>query len=129
MFKWSIYLIKAFIAGALFLCLIPVNGQLNYRSRYTDARACDWTRNANWEVYNGSAWVTATDYPGQTLNNAATVTIRNFPANGYYFLTNTLPFPIGGLVVGETGTGLGRLYLGGIYGNLVNLRVNDDFTV
>lgn len=69
---------------------ITVNPLLQYRS----AQSGNWTTLANWQQYNGSGWVTATSYPGQTSNNCSNpmVTIR---ANHLMEIQNgsTIAFP------------------------------------
>ncbi|TCP21321.1 hypothetical protein EV195_12012 [Tenacibaculum skagerrakense] len=51
---------------------------------YRTVASGNWTNVAIWEVYNGSAWVAATNYPGQvagandvTIGNGVTVTINS----------------------------------------------------
>mgnify|MGYP001420711826 FL=1 len=48
-------------------------------SQYRTIATGSWTDPAVWEVYNGSAWSPAAEYPGQTLSSCsgALVTIRN----------------------------------------------------
>ena len=33
---------------------------------YRSVGSGDWTTVSNWEYYNGTSWVAATQYPGQT---------------------------------------------------------------
>jgi len=46
---------------------ISVVPPLIYRSKQTGS----WTTTTNWEQYNGSAWVTATKYPGEITNSCS----------------------------------------------------------
>ncbi|MGB9746463.1 MAG: hypothetical protein ACPLXM_06000, partial [Bacteroidales bacterium] len=71
-----------------FLSAISVSGQSagDYRTNVTGT--WNWNTVANWQVYNGSAWVVATDFPGQnpgtgtvTIQNNTNVTLNVTPAN------------------------------------------------
>lgn len=70
--------------------------QQNYRTRAVGS----WTTPAVWERQVGSVWSIATDYPGQFLNNAATITIR------HAVTVNGDPQTINGNVVVERGASL-----------------------
>ena len=64
---------------------------------YRSAGSGNWTNPANWEVYNGTAWVAATNYPGQTAGTN-TVTILG---GDTISLGSAIPFAIQGLFVGD----------------------------
>lgn len=65
----------------------------DYRS--TTTASGNWSTVANWETYNGTSWVAATDYPGQN-SGAGTVTIQ---AGASLSLGVTPAYSIGGLVI------------------------------
>ena len=94
----------------------------NYRSNTV---TMNWNVAASWQKYNGTSWVTSTDYPGQnacsgctvTIQNAHTVTLNITPANS-----------IGALVVGSGTNGI--LTLGTYTLNVAgNLTVNAGATI
>ena len=79
-----------------FLNLIYAQQTGDYRS----SGSGNWTDAANWEVYNGTTWVAATNYPGEVAGTNV-VSIEG----GYTIsLGSTIPFAIQGLIVGD-GTG------------------------
>jgi len=89
------------LCGILLLTATQTNAQSigDYRSTVA---VFNWTATGNWERWNGTNWVSSSDYPGQnpgtgtvTIRNGATVTINVSPTN-----------PIGGLVVGEGTSGV-----------------------
>ncbi len=59
------------------LLLIAKNLAGQITNDYRSLNTGNWSTIANWERFNGSVWVVATEYPGQTALNAETVTIRN----------------------------------------------------
>jgi len=71
---------------------LPAQAVGDYRSN--DALAF-WNAPATWQTWNGSAWLTATDYPGQNIGTGV-VTITD----GHLIILNVTPaFPIGSLVI------------------------------
>jgi len=55
---------------------------------YQTVNGGNWDNTAIWEVYNGTAWVAATDYPGQnsgtgnvTIQDGDNVSLNVTPAN------------------------------------------------
>jgi hypothetical protein len=69
-----------------------------------------WLTPGDWQRYNGTSWVTATEYPGQNPGTG-TVTIRN---NQDVALGSTIPFAIGALIF-ESGNNAMDLTFGGAY--------------
>jgi len=45
----------------------------DYRTRYTNTTVRDWNTATNWQIYNGSSWITASAVPSSSTN----VTIQN----------------------------------------------------
>lgn len=67
---------------------------------YRSSGSGNWTNAANWEVYNGTAWVAATNYPGEI---AGTNNVYILGGNTIS-LGSTIPSAIQALYVGD-GTG------------------------
>lgn len=72
----------------------------DYRSNVNPSG--NWSATGSWQRYNGSAWVAATDYPGQnsgtgtvTIRDGDNITLDASPANA-----------IGAFVVGEGASGI-----------------------
>lgn len=70
----------------------------DYRSNTTSG---NWNNSGSWQTYNGSSWVAASDYPGQSGATSATVTIRD----GHTITLTNSPSSIGNLVIGEGSSG------------------------
>ncbi len=83
----------------LFCAILCIGGSAfaQQTGDYRSAGSGNWTNPANWEVYNGTAWVAATNYPGQ-VGGTNTVTILG---GDTISLGSNIPFPIQGLVVGD----------------------------
>lgn len=88
-------LILFFILFFQFYPAKTVSGQSAGDYRTSTTGTWNWNTVANWQVYNGTAWVAATDFPGQnpgtgtvTIQNNTNVTLNVTPAN-----------PIGALVI------------------------------
>jgi hypothetical protein len=69
-----------------------------------------WLTPGNWQRYDGTGWVTATEYPGQNPGTG-TVTIRN---NQNVSLGSSIPFAIGALTF-ESGNNAMNLTFGGAF--------------
>ena len=82
-------LAKVLLLAVVFISITSAGfGQTtgNYRTIVTGT--WNWTTVANWQTYDGTAWVAATDYPGQnpgamavTIRNNTNVTLDVSPAN------------------------------------------------
>ena len=48
---------------------------------YRTQAAGDWTNNGTWQRYNGTAWVNATDYPGEATGTGAVSILNNVTLN------------------------------------------------
>lgn len=79
----------------LFMPLVHLEAQVagDYRTNATGT--WNWNTVANWQVYNGAAWLAATDFPGQNAGTG-TVTIQN---NTNVILNITPANPIGALTI------------------------------
>lgn len=121
------YFLKT-IATLVFILMLSTSfGQQNYRTRNTSGNN-NWTTASNWEVETTpGSWSTASQYPGQTANNAATVTIRNMTSGGEYRINASIPNAIGNLVVGVAGTNSAVLRFRN--NGTVNLDVNGNISV
>lgn len=91
------------IVSFLFFCSNSLYGQTagDYRTNVTGT--WNWSTVANWQYYNGTAWITATAYPGQnatvglvSVQTGTNVTLDVTPANALGSLsivgTGTLSF-------------------------------------
>ncbi len=81
-------------------CLLFIGNYLSAQA-VGDYRSHDglafWNTAATWQTWNGSAWVAATNYPGQATGTGV-VTITD----GHLIILNVTPaFPIGSLVIQE----------------------------
>jgi len=52
--------------AALFLAGVTAQAQSMNDYRTKDAMATTWSTDSHWEIYNGSAWVAASFYPGES---------------------------------------------------------------
>ncbi|MBF4473533.1 hypothetical protein [Flavobacterium sp. HJJ] len=102
------------LAGFLLFVVIlfgsTVFGQTtgDYRSKASGT----WTAVASWEYFDGSIWIPATNYPGQSAVAGATGTVTI--QGGFAITLNTnLPNSFTSLVIG--GTGSGKLIVSGSY--------------
>ncbi len=90
--------------STLFLIFLSVNviAQVSgdYQSNVNPTG--NWNAVGSWQTYNGSAWVAATNYPGEVVG-AGTVTIRD---GDNITLSNSPPNAIGALVIGEGASGI-----------------------
>ena len=124
----------AYTIGCISMCLMyylsisDVQAQTvgDYRSVNAGGTAY-WGNASTWQYYNGSAWVAATQYPGQN-SNAGTVTIT--PRN--YCLINVSPsFKIGNIVL-QSGTADNQddaTLLGFESGSSITLKVSGNVTL
>lgn len=64
----------------------PASG--DYRTRYTDGVNYMWSVASNWQVYNGSAWVTATTPPNSSTTNVTIRANSKMIINGNYEINN-----------------------------------------
>jgi len=81
------------------LCFLGVS----YAQEVGDFRSVgsgNWTDSGNWETYNGTAWVAATNYPGEVPGTNDVYIIGGATID----LGSTIPSAISGLIVGD-GTG------------------------
>jgi hypothetical protein len=104
---------------------------------YRTVASGNWTNVAIWEVYNGSAWVAATNYPGQAGNTANDVTI----SNGVTVTINSaIPNSINSVTLGDRTGGIETLLIGNTsslnvsqftiaYDGLLNWTVNKTFSL
>jgi hypothetical protein len=101
--------IQSLLLSALLLTAPFVMSQVagDYR---TDRANVTWLTPGDWQRYNGTTWVAATDYPGQNPGTG-TVTILN---NHGVTLGSSIPNPIGALVY-ETGNNSSLLTFTGAY--------------
>lgn len=88
--------LKGFLTVVLFaLAATIMNGQ--QAGDYRSTGSGNWTNSGVWEVFNGTAWVAATTYPGQ-LPGTNDVLIRG---GNTIRLGSTIPNGIGTLRVGD----------------------------
>jgi hypothetical protein len=71
----------------------------DYRSASTGV--WNWNIAANWQIYTGSMWITASDFPGQTTS-PNTVTTR--PYSTITINENITDYPIQNLVIEQNAT-------------------------
>jgi hypothetical protein len=76
----------------------------------TNKATVTWLTPGDWERYNGTSWVTATEYPGQNPGTG-TVTLKN---NQNVALGSSIPNAIGALTF-EPGNNAMNLTFGGAY--------------
>lgn len=76
---------------------ITVNPLLRYRSKNSG----NWTDPANWEQYNGTAWVTAGSHPGQISNNCPDPQVTIKP--GHIMTLNEIAITIPNLTIEGNG--------------------------
>ncbi|MDD2636674.1 MAG: hypothetical protein PHW82_14375, partial [Bacteroidales bacterium] len=62
----------------------------DYRSRYTDGANRAWSEASNWQVYNGSAWVTASTPPNNSTIDVTIQSGSNIIINGNYQVNNLI---------------------------------------
>ena len=77
-----------------FALLISFNSISQTINDYRSIASGNWTTVAIWEVYNGTSWVAATNYPGQvagandvTISNGNTVTLNSTITNSINSVT------------------------------------------
>ncbi len=99
--KKAIFLNFLFIPYYFCLC-----AQINNDYR-TNGNNGNWTNTSIWEVYNGTAWVAATNYPGQitgtnniSIEGNSEVTINTIIPNSF----NSLSITSGKLLIGDDAT-------------------------
>ncbi|MFO7924947.1 MAG: MBG domain-containing protein [Bacteroidales bacterium] len=80
-----------------FILTFPVHAQVagDYQTRFTNSPSRDWSVANNWQEYNGTDWVNASEIPGADNK----VTIRN----GANYTYNVTESTIAELVVENTG--------------------------
>ena len=89
---------------------------------YRTVASGNWTNVAIWEVFNGTTWVAATNYPGQAGNTTNDVTI----GNGVTVTINSaIPDPINSVTLGDRTGGIDTLLIG----NTASLNTTTQFTI
>ncbi|MCK7536885.1 MAG: hypothetical protein MZV63_40960, partial [Marinilabiliales bacterium] len=77
----SIYrLLQLIILSSVF----ALSGHISYGQTTGDYRtraAGNWNNNGTWQRYNGTAWVNATDYPGEAAGTGAVAILNNVTLN------------------------------------------------
>ena len=99
--------LKESVLALLFLVVsFPMLSQVtgDYRSKATG----NWGSSSTWEMYNGTAWVNATSYPGQN-SNVATVTIGS--GNTVTLNVDITSYTIDKLIIGDGSGGNDTLSL------------------
>ena len=80
----------------------------------------NWTTVAIWETYNGTSWVAATTYPGQTTGTNDVFIIGGFSVT----LTSTITNSINSVIIGDGSGGTDNFYIdanSGLNTQLINL--------
>ena len=93
--------IKRYVISLLFFVLsFPLLAQVtgDYRSKATG----NWGSSSTWQMYNGTAWVNATSYPGQN-SNVGTVTIGS--GNTVTLNVDITSYIIDKLIIGDESGG------------------------
>jgi hypothetical protein len=67
---------------------------------YRSSGSGNWTDASNWEIFNGTAWIPATNYPGQVAGTNEVFILGGNTIS----LGSTIPFAVQSLIVGD-GTG------------------------
>lgn len=110
----KISLLLLFFTGLL-LCA-QTAGDYRSLSGGTLGAPLPWASASSWQVYDGSAWVNAASYPGQTgTSNAYTVTVQK---DSYISITGSATYSFGTLNV------YGVLVLRNTSGNTTNVNFN-----
>ncbi len=123
-----------FLFIVFFLSLISFGQSIN---DYRTTASGNWTNTGIWEVYNGTAWVAATNYPGQTGNTTNDVTIGNGVS---VTINSAIPDPINSVTIGDSTGGIDTLLIGGTsslntnqftiaYDGLLNWTINKTFAL
>ncbi len=68
--------IPRFLAFFLVLSGFCIEGYGQTAGDYRSRRNDNWNENTTWQVYDGSSWILASDYPGQSAG-AGTVTVQH----------------------------------------------------
>ncbi len=118
--------LKHFVLIVFFLIFsLPLMAQVtgDYRSKATGL----WSNSSTWQIYNGSAWVNATSYPGQN-SNVGTVTIGSGNTVTLNVNINSI-YSINKLIIGDRNGGSDNLSLpdnGSFQVNIMQVSVESD---
>jgi len=103
-YKWVTFILLFFI--------VTINsfGQTTGDYRTTISGSCIWTNIAAWQIFDGTTWITASEYPGQNAS-AGTVTISD---NTLMTLDQSISNTINAIVI-SANTANTSLTFGGTY--------------
>ena len=107
LYKKRLLLILLIIVTSNFISLCQTAGDYQTITTLTDTK---WSTITNWQVYDGSSWISATDYPGFN-SGTGKVSILD---NTALIIDKSIPNPIGLLFI-DGNTANSSLTFGGAY--------------